>query len=485
MTDLLGAGTSIEGVPGKKTTTFATLTAIVAFGAAAPADAAFPTRVMSAGDSDDKLTDVHIDVGYDFTSQSAQITREWVQDENGNRQAIDVKELDYSNLIQRLVIDLRVGLYKDLELHIQAPIVLSDTSEIGFTEGVEGRSTVFGSGNANDPGFDMGDNYRFPITRVPAERKRAGFGDMRFGLGWSPVNDRKDEAYPTLTLRGDIVAPTGSRRDPSDIEAVTGSGGVGLGQTIFDLSIGVSKRMREKAPYFDPYMLFGAQIPVETAAQKAIGMDAPPSGRFSVGTEVVIHENVDKYERYAVDVSFSLLYTGLGRTYSQLSDYLPNFNQRNVPSDAIDYADYADPSNYANNQADQDCLGVDPNTNAVLLAGVGCGELNRVDEHMRMTGGIAFHIQPSRYFLIRGGFGLGFTTNHLLTAEKVGVDTDPANASDTACPGGCSGRVNASNSNGLDERSQYYDPRYDTPGRRFRAEDIVTLNFFISAIATF
>lgn len=460
--------------------------ALLALFVATEARAAYPTKVLSALEDDAPLPDIHVGVGYDYGTKSAQIVREWVQvDDQGNRNAIDVKELDYEEIVHRLLVDVRVGLFRDLELHIRAPVVLSDTSQISFSDGVAGRSTVYGSANANDPNFANAENYRFPITQVPQQRKRAGFGDMTFGLSWSPLNDRKDEAYPTLTLTGDIIAPTGKLRNPTDQDAVNGSGGVGLGQTVFDLSIGVSRRMRETLPAMDPYMLFGATIPVATAAQKKLGLDPPPTGRFRVGTEFVFFDDPGARQRYALDVSFSLQYIGIGRTYSELSDYLPNFNQRNVPRDTIDYPDYADESNYATQINGANCLGVDPNSGQTLLENVPCGELNQVDEHLRMSGLVSVHIQPTKFFLLRAGVGLGFTSNHLITAEKVGTDTDPVTANPADCAGGCSGRVNQDNSLGQDERSQYYDPRYDAPGRRFRAEDIVSILFFVTATATF
>lgn len=473
--------------------TFFRHTAVLLALSAGTAEAAYPTKVMSALEDDKRLPDIQVGVGYDFSSKSAQITREWVQVDNaGNRSAIDVAELDYAELVHRLNMEVRVGLFRDLELHIYAPVVLSDTSEIGFSEGVAGRSTIFGSANANDPNFAMGDNYRFPITQVPAKRSRSGFGDMTFGLSWSPLNDAKDEAYPTITLTGDITAPTGTWRDPQDQDAASGngSGGVGLGQTIFDLSIGASRRMLKGVPALDPYMVFGATIPVATKVPEQLEMTPPPSGRFIVGTEVVFHDDPEERVRYSIDVSFALKYIGIGRTYSELSDYLPDFNQKKVtdPSgvgrDSVNYDDYADPANY-DARVMGNCLGVDPNSGVTLLPGVPCGELNQVDEHMRMTGAITVHLQPSKYFLLRAGAALGFTTNHLITAEKVGTDTDPADANNMACAGGCVGRVNAVNSAGVDERSVHYDPRYDTPGRRFRAEDILNLMLFLTANLTF
>src|SRR5687767_6153609 len=235
------------------------------------AEAAWPTKVLTAVEKEKSIPDIHIEVTYDRLAKNARITREWIQEENGERVAIDVRELDFREITQTLSFALRLGIYRDLELHIIAPVILQNNSSIEFAEGVENRSTITGSINADDRAYD----YRFPITQVPAERERAGFGDMTFGLSFAPFVERKDEAWPTLTLRADIIAPTGKRRDPGDQDALPGpkSGGVGLGQTIFDLSIGLSKRMGDGTPTLDPYMLFGARIPVPTSSQKAIGMD--------------------------------------------------------------------------------------------------------------------------------------------------------------------------------------------------------------------
>ncbi len=103
-----------------------------------------------------------------------------------------------------------------------------------------------------------------------------------------------------------------------------------------------------------------------------------------------------------------------------------------------------------------------------------------------MSGAIVLNLRPTRWFLIRTGFTAGFTTDHLLTTEPVGTDTDPDSAIDQTCDGAdCVGRVNARNSLGQDERSPYYDPRYDQPGRRLRIEEILNLSFFVTAAATF
>jgi hypothetical protein len=389
-----------------------------------------------------------------------------------------------------LLFDLRVGIYHDLEFHIQAPLVLEDESSIRFAAGVDGRSTIYGSSNADDPGFAPIDenNYRYPITLVPTSRSRHGFGDMTFGLSWSPITDRKDEAFPTLTLRADIIAPTGRRRDPTDQKALPdGPGGsVGLGMTVFDLSIGLSRRMRTEIPTFDPYMIFAASIPIASTAQKERGMEPPASGRFLVGTEVLVSEDVPSDQRYALDFSFGVKYVGIGRTYSELSDYLPNFNQKNVTfadglgRDAVNYNDYDNASNYSNGVLDGASCG--------KVMRVPCGELNRVDEYLQLQSQFAIHVRPAKYALFRLGIGFGVNTDHFLTTERVGTDQDSPNitpADDATCSGGCLGRVNAQNFMRVDERSEYYDPRYDAPGRRLRIEETTNFTLFFTGAATF
>ncbi len=449
--------------------------------AGGPAYAADATRVLTAVEPGEPLPEIRIGAHFEHDRTSAKISREFIRDANGTRESTDVRELNYRRYIHRLMLDVRVGVFRDLELHIGAPIILQDHSNISFQEGVAGLSSIWDDvlgSRANNPA----DPLAYPLTDVPQERSRAGFGDMRFGIGWSPTVDHKDEAYPTITLRGDIIAPTGSRRDPADVNARTdtpGRGGVGLGQTVFDLSLGMSRKMRFNTPTLDPYMIFGVRLPVANAAQKDAGLQPPITARFQVGSEVVFFEQRKERVRYAVDVSFGLQYISLGRTYSELSDYLPNFNQRSIPGEP-EYQDFANAANYNVNV---------PGARCGILNGVPCGELNRVDEHLKMKGKLTFHLQPSRWILLQAGFSVGFTTPHLITGEKVGDDLDPA-GTNALCPvsnpsGPCAGRVNASNSQGVDERSQYYDPRYDVPGRRLRVEEVLDLSFFAGASFTF
>ena len=436
--------------------------------------AAFDTEVLTALEPNRGLPDLHLGVTFDRRMKRARIKREWIEDNGTTLEALDVRELVFVETEQRLLFDLRLGLFRDLEFHVRAPLILGDESEIGFDNGVSDVSTIFGSPNADDPNLDG----RYPLTEVPASRRRTGFGDMIFGLSWSPLVDRKDPSFPTLTLRADVVTPTGELRDPKDqraLSSVDGAGDVGRGQLAFDVSIALSKRMGSSAPYFDPYLIFGGRIPIAVGEQRETGLEPPVSGRFRVGTAVVLGES-GRDSLYSIDLAFGVRYIASGRTYSELSDYLPDFDQTRVPERPA-YSDYANPNNYAAQVEGATCG---------ILEGVPCGELNQVDQHLMFSGSLAILLQPSRWLRFRLGADASLTTNHVLTGESVGTDTDPPSAVDATCGATpCVGRVNIANSLGEDERSRYHDPRYDEVGRRLLADRILSLRLFLTTFITF
>jgi len=448
------------------------------------AQASWLTRSLTAAEPNNTV-DVNVGATWDLSSKTAKVTREWIRE----GQAVDVRDLIYEEEVQRLLLQLRVGIFHDIELRIQAPLILNENKAIRFADDVSNiNSTLCCAGTsqlADDSSYPY--NPRFPITSVPAERYRAGWGDMIFGIGWSPFVDSKDEAFPTLTFRADITAPTGTQRNPADVNALskTNPASVGMGLTVFDLSMSVSKRMRQETPSFDPYFVLGAELPVASEKQRDLDIKPPIRGRFLVGTEFILYEEEESKQRYALDFGFQTTYVSTGRTYSELSEFLPNFDRTKVTRDrapvkASDYVydDFLNPNHYRNAAPGQSC-------GAVL--NVLCGELNQVDQYLNLKGQAAVHLQFTEYSLIRAGVQIEHDTGHFLTNEHTGTDQDPANAPST-CDGGneqCSGVLNINNSQGIDERSTHWDPRYDVPGRRIRIEQVVDWTFFVTGAATF
>jgi hypothetical protein len=457
---------------------------MVAVLAPSAAHAAHPGPIVQGVSATREAPEVHVGVRFDQDFQQATITREFVNDAGTSDANFGtVRELDYEEIRRRLVVEARVGIVDHLELRANMPFVLQWDSSIDFAEGVEDVSTVCCSGNADDPTFAL----RFPITDVPQRRRRAGVGDLEIGLAYSPVVDGPDVAWPTLTLAAMVTVPTGERWDPADTRAlpsVDGTGGVGMGQTIFDLSLALTKRSAFTVPAFDPYVVLGTRLPIANGDQRDLGLDPPITARVEVGSEIALAEDRERRTYYGADFGLVVRYIGEGRTYSQLTDYLPDFDQTRVDRDVITYGDFANPDNYSRSAADASC--VTTASGDARLPGVPCGEFTRVDDHVEVEGRLGFRIQPNRWLMLRAGVGLGFANDHLITGEAPGEDTDPASAEGQMCGAvPCLGRINRENSRGEDERSPYYDPRYDAPGGRFFATDIFNVRFFATATATF
>jgi hypothetical protein len=457
----------------------------VAMGLTSTAHAAYPVQVLEGVGPDRKLPQLRLGVGFVQEYQRVSISREFVEG-GPDGEARDVRELDYESIRRELVIEARVGVVENLEFRLTAPIVLQLDSDIEFSDGVQGRSTIFDSPNADDPTFAT----RFPITTVPQERNRAGFGDLSLGLGWSPITDTPDRAWPTITLGLDVRLPTGTPWDPADVDALPstdGSGGVGSGQTTFDLSVGLSKRGAWGVPAFDPYFELGVELPVVTSSLEDDGYEPPVIGRVRAGSEVVLAEDTARGRYYGIDFGVQVRFIGSGRTRSPLSDYLPDFNQTAVDADLVTRTDLANPDNY-NRRVDDpaiSCL-TDPETGDAVLPGVPCGEFTQVEQHLQLDGHIGARIQPHRNFTFLIGASIGFQNDHFITGESAGEDTDPASAAGQQCGGtDCVGRINRENSRGEDERSRFFDPRYDAVGGRFRAEQVLVVGAFATAIARF
>jgi len=454
----------------------------MAMGPRGDAQAAFPAETLEGIGPNRSVPEVHVGLTFDQDYTRATIAREFL-DQDGNFD--EVRDLDYEEIRRRMVVQARVGLVDRLELRANMPFVLQWDSDLDFADGVDDvNSTVCCSGdgprNSDDPDFAL----RFPLTDVPQRRNRAGVGDLELGLAYSPVVDGPDRAWPSITFAVMVTLPTGERWDPADPKArpdVDGTGGVGLGQTIFDLSMSLSKRSAFSAPAFDPYFTIGTRLPIATGAQEDIGLEPPITGRIEVGSEIVIAEDSARKTYYGADFGVAFRYVGEGRTFSPLTDYLPNFNQTNLQQDGFAYDDFANPENYAELGGDAISCGRDAAGNRLP-----CGEFTRVEDHVEIEGRVGFRLEPTAWLMLRAGVAVGFANVHLITGEAPGEDTDPASAAGEMCGAvPCLGRVNQSNSRGEDERSEFYDPRYDAPGGRFLATDIVNVRFFATATATF
>ncbi len=406
------------------------------------ARAAQVTDVADAADGDDPI-DVNLELKFDFVNSSALITRENTQappdDPEGDVRTADVKELEWQRQRFRLRPRLEVGVFHDLSLFIEWPIVLWDQQTTHFaastdatnstlirdrspnpTPTVDGWPQTAGAGN-NKPEV-QGDNkeqYGFPANgyndwRFNANGEssmyRQGLDNPTFGVRWSPWNNERDETKPTVTLQTDYTPPFFGFMDPTAEELKQEApGGVSDGLNKFHFSIAMSKRFL----VLDPYFLVEYTIPfVGGQAEHVLGQQPRQSGGFVAGLEIVPYEDKKLTQRFAIELQGSARYFSEGRDYSEVSDLFR--------------------------------------------------EQTYTDQFVRVgaEAGLSFKAFDLLFIDLKGM--LNYDTEHFLSIEDFGKDleTDDNNEIDLTNPA---------------ERNPYYNPAIDTVGRRLRIEQSLQL----------
>jgi hypothetical protein len=407
--------------------------------ASASAHAAGITEVADAADDNNPI-DVVGTVSFDFMRHSALLTRENTQpppdDPNGLPRTANVKELQYERLRYRVKPRLEIGVWHDLSLFTEWPIVLWDEQTASFAEGttaqnstivrdlapatpatIDGWPQVEGAGNIRpeiQDGVASGSAYGFPKKayndwRLGSSSQwngyRRGLDNPSFGLRWSPTNNRRDETKPTITLQADYTAPFFGFMDPTNdkLEDPTTPGIVANGLHRFHFSVAMSKRFL----ILDPYFLVEYSIPfVGGREDHVLGMLPRQNGAFLAGVDVIPFQDVAQGQSLVIELQAMARYYSEGRDYSEVSDLLR--------------------------------------------------EQTYTDQFLRVGGELGIAYQAFHFATIDLRGILNYDTEHFLTTEDFGKDGDDPN--------------DEVDLNVAAERNPYFNPVIDTVGRRFRIE---------------
>lgn len=440
---------NLLGSPAMRVMTSALVAGVMLMVAAPAAWAARITDVADAADGDDPI-DVQLDVSVEFTRHSGLITRENTQpppnDPDGTPRTVDVKELEWERLRLRLRPRLEVGVFHDLALFTEWPVVIMDSQTTRFAEGttsanstiardlapnavptVDGWPETAGSGTAL-PEISDG-RYGFPGKAyndwaVGADGSfagyRAGLDNPVFGLRWSPLNNERDATKPTVTLQADYTAPFFAWMDPTndDISDVAAPGPVTDGLHKFHFGVGMSKRFG----VFDPFFQLDYTLPFGgTGAANVLGHQPRQFGGFIAGSELVVFEQAQ--QRAVLELLGSATYFSEGRDYSEVSDLFR--------------------------------------------------EMTYTDQFVRLgaKGGVRYVVSDLFFIVAQGQ--LAYDTEHMLSIERFGNDLPSADLN------------NQVDLNNPAERNPYFNPAIDTVGRRLRIEQSVQLGFLVTMGVTF
>jgi hypothetical protein len=381
----------------------------------------------------------------------------------------NVKELRYTRYTHEIVPRARFGLYKDLELWIEMPIVVEDTQEIRFA-GDGGDTTkvpVTSQISSISPGGN-GQNFQQLFT-VPdgglmaGLPRRAGFGDMLFKIRYAPISHERDDTRGDWVLELGYRAPTGNAMRPRP----ESTGGVGRGVHELILSTAFSMRYR----FIEPYARFEANLPMGSSlrspfkeywgSQEYVLPGA--RGRFDIGAELIPYEDTRKNIKFFIDIGIGAGYQAEGRDYSELFD-------------ALGIGAASCNADLSSRDGRDNCAEYNPNAR---LNNNGVGEAPRtfdgittVEEYAIVRGHIGFGLYSSEYFKIGADFSLAHETEHNVSNAEIGDDI--YNQGDDRGV-----FVPATTNEQRSEHNPTFVSAIDSIGRRLRVEE--TTVFSISA----
>lgn len=415
--------------------------ALGALGLSASATAAEITKIPSSFE-ENKPFGMFIDIGYVHGIDFAKISRENHQEGD----LVDITELNYQGVEDRITLDLRIGLYKDLELHIGAPYVITAKRSWNYSSGTDASNSTITNNclrpdgtllDVNCPKATPGPGAE-PLFPVKGESYRGDLGNVTFGLAYGIFTQARDDTKPDWIVGLDYEAPTAVALNPATATSVSGKGKIGDKFHHYTFFTSLSRKFGAIDPYFkvqytlpiagpnfysncssgDPNKLSRPQNCGAGWSASETGTRVPHQAGVIFGSEFNAYDDIDARQKFAFDLRMVATYFTEGRWNNELSDAMGKM---------LYTTDYAE---------------------------IGGGP------------GIVWHL--SEYFRIDGGATYVYVTDHFLTAETVGKDINGNGSVDvTSDPG---------------ELNPTYDFRVDTVGRRFRLSDASRLR--LSAMIT-
>lgn len=425
-----------------------------------PAFAGEVTDVIDAADKDDPF-DLNVEIIYDRSLRRAKITREFNCDpasgenritgcpEAGPEGAVvNVKELRYTRVTQTLTPRIRIGLFRDLELRVDAPIVLEDTQELSLAgDGGDPNGVAVTPETSSILDDENGNLFPVPMSSDDRLPTRAGFGDMTLWLRWSPVSQSRDEQRSTWTLELGYKIPTGQVMQ-------YGNTGVGRGMHELIFATALSRRFT----YLEPYARYQFTLPIigdhplfedYGGEQDHVGPGVRTG--FDLGMEIVPYDDQEKDVKFFFDVGLGVTYQAEGRDYSELFDALAIGARE--PGCAS-----ADLSNCARYNPDSDSR----------IAGMPHDGVTVVEDYINFRAHLGMGLQASKYLRLMAKTSIAHNTEHFLSTADVGADKDGSGLVDQAS-----------------EQNPVFSRAIDAAGNRLRVEETTIFTVAVSAAVMF
>jgi hypothetical protein len=406
------------------------------------AQAAEITRIASSFEDDDPFG-MYFDIGFERTQTKYKITQE--RHSGGATQEVDA--MHYVGIDARLNLDLRLGLWHDLELRFGMPIVFQQSRRWGFAGPTNAsNSTIYANcidarGNVLDPACATAGTGAQPIFELPAESQRGGIDNLTFGLAYAFFNQKKDPTKPTWIVGLDYRAPTAEQLNPSQPTSPSVRGELGDRVHRYKLFTSLSRQIGVADPYFHfswsiPYrgpgwysncdnpdpsrMGYPENCNTANWSRSDTGIEPPAVLNMMFGSEFKVKEDLVKKTSFSLDLRTIATYVGPGRYYNEMSDLV--------------------------------------------------GKLLATEDYLQIGGTVRIVAFPAEYAKFTAGVTLLYNTSHTLTNEQLGKDVNGDGSVDPSDPL---------------EINPNFDFRTDLPGRRFRGTEGVTFGLDLGVSFTF
>lgn len=476
----------------KRTTIYASLTLTIAVASLLPLEghAAEVTDLASSFDDDDPF-DAHISVGYNYRLSRGAVTREGLADPGG----VELfKEMRYSKIEHILNLRAEIGVWHDLQLHFQLPIILGNIRAYSFAQNggdacndpketnkpedncvTPRNSTLVRDGllasNLPPGTVDIADNTG--IRGGMLLPNRSGLDQVYFGARYAPISQARDPTKPTWTLGFEARIAVGS---PKEYDRAHPKANTSVGRGIHQLvwSMAVSRRYK----YVDPWVSMAYMLPLAASGSlfdkttfDGTGQErsSPQQvGYAAAGAEIVPWEKPEKGHKFAI--ALQLRVTGFfeGRNYSPIWEMFANAPRLAGP--CLPGKPRTNPLLWNNGTyCAQPYDPKNPNTNrdGRLIPHPG---ITRIENYLQFQGRMGFNFRFTQYFLGQVGVGLAHNQAHFITFGDAGKSKRPGKPIDF---------------DRAEEVNPMHRPLVDTVGRRFRVEESTIFDFFISAQGMF
>lgn len=463
---------------------------VSALGLSGEALASPASEVASAFDHGDHF-DLHTSLTYEYSSRSSAIKREYVNFPGtaGDDRMPLVKDLLFTSSHHEIVPALELGVFRDLWLSAAMPIVVHDSRSLSFDQrakpcvfpGGVGDPTCINAMNSStiedgllpETGFDSNDpagpGFTDPadptIFRGP---NRQGPSQLRFGIGFAPMNQDRDPSKPWWKVGAELRLPIGKTKKFLRASPST-STGVSDGVTEVRLWTSMTKRVNWAQPHFEVWWKAPISVKKGTPLAEldrnfgATSTKPQQEAGTTFGVEATVWERPEDELRVGIDASTTLEAHFEGRGYSDMWEVFA----------------YA---GTATNAGAPLVLDADP-TSAGVQAKSHPG-VSTIENFMTVETQVQVTAQVGERIRFAAAFGMQYEQSHLISFADSGKDLPTCIGGATT---GCEIDTNevvdalgAGNATG-DEVNPLYVPLIDVTGHRYRVAEGRSVLFTVNA----